>query len=145
VFDIKWIRDNAEQFDSGLKSRGLEPLSAELLALDEKRRGHVTRLQEMQSRRNAASKEIGKAMGAKDTALADKLKAEVTSLKDALQAGEEEERKLNGELTAALSAIPNLPLSDVPVGADENDNVEVRKWGSPRKFDFKPKQHFEIG
>jgi len=115
------------------------------LALDEKRRAHVTKLQEMQSRRNAASKEIGKAMGAKDTELADKLKAEVTQLKDALQAGEEEERKFNAELNAALSAIPNLPLDDVPEGADENDNVEVRKWGEPAKFDFAPKQHFEIG
>jgi len=145
VFDIKWIRDNAEHFDQGLKARGLDPLAAELIALDEKRRGIVTRVQDMQSRRNAASKEIGKAMGAKDSALADKLKAEVAALKEGLQAGEEDERKATGELNAALSAIPNLPHEDVPVGADENDNVEVRKSGSPRKFDFAPKQHFEIG
>ncbi len=145
MFDIKWIRENPDKFDAGLKRRGLEPMSADLVALDEKRRAHVTKLQEMQSRRNAASKEIGKAMGAKDTELADKLKAEVASLKQNLQAGEEDERKLNGELNEALSGIPNLPLEDVPDGADENDNVEARKWGEIPKFDFEPKQHFEIG
>ncbi|MEQ8825142.1 MAG: serine--tRNA ligase [Filomicrobium sp.] len=145
MFDIKWIRENPEAFDAGLKRRGLEAAAAELIAMDEKRRAHVTKLQEMQSRRNAASKEIGKAMGAKDTALADKLKAEVATLKDALQSGEDEERVLNTALTERLAEIPNLPLEDVPEGADENDNVEVRKWGEPKKFDFEPKQHFEIG
>ncbi|MBU1210635.1 MAG: serine--tRNA ligase [Alphaproteobacteria bacterium] len=145
MFDIKWIRDNADLFDKGLKSRGLDPQACELIALDEKRRAIITRVQELQSRRNAASKEIGKAMGAKDSALADTLKAEVAALKDGLQAGEEDERKATVDLNAALSAIPNLPRDDVPVGADENANVEVRKWGSPRKFDFAPRQHFEIG
>lgn len=145
MFDIKWIRENPETFDNGLKRRGLEPMSAELIAVDEKRRAHVTKLQDMQSRRNAASKEIGKAMGAKDTDLADKLKAEVASLKEGLQSGEEDARTLNAELNAVLSGIPNLPLEEVPEGADENDNVEVRKWGEIPKFDFEPKQHFEIG
>lgn len=145
MFDIKWIRENPEAFDNGLKRRGLEPMSAELIAVDEKRRAHVTKLQDMQSRRNAASKEIGKAMGAKDTDLADKLKAEVASLKEGLQSGEEDARTLNAELNAVLSGIPNLPLDEVPEGADENDNVEVRKWGEVPKFDFEPKQHFEIG
>ena len=145
MFDIKWIRENPEAFDAGLKRRGLPAISAELIATDEKRRAHVTMLQEMQSRRNTASKEIGKAMGAKDIALADKLKAEVATLKDKLQAGEDEERQLNSALAEKLSCIPNLPLEDVPDGADESDNVEVRKWGEAPKFDFAPKQHFEIG
>lgn len=145
VFDIKWIRENPEAFDAGLRRRGLEPLSAGLIALDDKRRQHLTQLQEKQSRRNAASKEIGKAMGQKDTALADKLKAEVAALKEELQAGEDEERKINAEVMTALSTIPNLPLADVPEGRDENDNVEVRKWGEPKAFDFEAKQHFEIG
>ncbi|HRQ27112.1 MAG TPA: serine--tRNA ligase, partial [Hyphomicrobium sp.] len=77
MFDIKWIRENAEAFDAGLKNRGLEPASAKLLELDEARRRHLTKLQDAQSRRNAASKEIGKAKGAKDEALASKLMAEV--------------------------------------------------------------------
>jgi len=145
VFDIKWIRDNADAFDAGLKARGLEPVSAKLLELDEALRRTKTKLQEAQTRRNAASKEIGKAKGAKDEALAAKLMAEVAELKEVIQGGEEEERQLDKALTDALSVIPNLPREDVPLGADEAGNKEVRRVGEPRSFDFAPKQHFEIG
>jgi seryl-tRNA synthetase len=145
VFDIKWIRDNPEAFDAGLKKRGLAPLSAELIALDEARRAHVTKLQEAQARRNAASKDIGKAKAAKDDAKAAELMAEVAALKDELAKGEEGERELDAKLRDALSVIPNLPLDDVPLGKDEKDNKEVRKVGAPPTFEFKPKQHFEIG
>jgi seryl-tRNA synthetase len=150
VFDIKWIRDNAEAFDAGLRKRGIAPggevrFAAELIALDEERRKVITRLQEVQARRNAASKEIGKAKAAKDEATAQKLMAEVAALKDALAKGEEEQKARDKELHEALSVIPNLPLDDVPVGKDEKDNKEVRSLGEPRKFDFAPKQHFEIG
>jgi len=145
VFDIKWIRDNAEAFDAGLKSRGLEPQSASLIKIDEERRANLMKLQEAQARRNAASKEIGKAKGAKDEALAAKLMAEVAELKDAIAKGEEEERRLDTVLTDALSVIPNSPREDVPVGRDETGNTEVRRVGTPKTFDFAPKQHFEIG
>jgi seryl-tRNA synthetase len=145
VFDIKWIRDNAGAFDAGLKKRGLESLSKKLLELDEARRRHLTKLQEAQSRRNAASKEIGKAKAAKDEAAAAKLMAEVAELKEVIQQGESEERELDAALKAELEVIPNLPLDDVPIGKDENDNKEVRKAGTPPKFDFKPKLHFEVG
>src|SRR4029079_922538 len=145
VFDIKWIRDNPEAFDAGLKKRGLAPLSAELITLDEARRAHVTKLQEAQARRNAASKDIGKAKAAKDDAKAAELMAEVAALKDVLAKGEEGERELDAKLRDALSVIPNLPLDDVPLGKDEKDNKEVRKVGAPPKFEFAPKQHFEIG
>jgi len=145
VFDIKWIRENPEAFDAGLKKRGLSPQSADLIALDEARRVHVTKLQEAQARRNAASKEIGKAKAAKDDAKAEALMAEVAALKDQLAASEGEERALDAKLRDALSVIPNLPLDEVPLGKDEKDNVEVRKVGTPTKFDFAPKQHFELG
>jgi seryl-tRNA synthetase len=145
VFDIKWIRDNADAFNAGLKKRRLEPLSKKLLELDEARRRHLTNLQEAQSRRNAASKEIGKAKAAKDEAGAAKLMAEVAELKEVIQQGESEERELDAALKAELEVIPNLPLDDVPIGKDENDNNEVRKAGTPPKFDFKPKLHFEVG
>ena len=145
MFDIKWIRENPEAFDAGLAKRGLAPLSSELIALDEARRAHVTKLQEAQSRRNAASKEIGKAKAAKDEAKAAELMAEVAALKDELTMGEDEERVLDAKLRDALSGIPNLPLDEVPLGKDEHDNVELRKVGAPAKFDFAPKQHFEIG
>jgi len=145
VFDIKWIRDNPAAFDAGLKRRGLEPMSAQLLELDEARRAHLTKLQEAQSRRNAASKEIGKAKASKDEATAQKLMAEVAELKEFIQGGEEEERQLDAKLRDELSGIPNLPLDEVPDGKDETDNVEVRKVGAPTEFDFKARQHFELG
>jgi len=147
VFDIKWIRENPEAFDAGLKKRGLSPLSAELISLDEARRAHVTKVQEAQARRNAASKDIGKAKAAKDEAKAAELMAEVAALKDQLAAGEDEERALDAKLRDALSVIPNLPLDEVPLGKDEKDNVEVRKVGEPPKLAGinKPLQHFELG
>ena len=145
MFDIKWIRDNPDAFDAGLKRRGLQPMSAQLLELDEARRAHLTKLQEAQSRRNAASKEIGKAKASKDEATAQKLMAEVAELKEFIQGGEEEERQLDAKLRDELSGIPNLPLDEVPDGKDETDNVEVRKVGAPTDFDFEARQHFELG
>ncbi len=145
MFDIKWIRDNAEAFDASLKRRGLAPLSASLLKQDEALRAVKTRLQEALARRNAASKDIGKAKGAKDEALAAKLMSEVADLKDVIAKGEDEERVKQAELDAALAVIPNLPREEVPLGKDEHDNKEVRKVGAVPKYDFAVKQHFELG
>jgi seryl-tRNA synthetase len=145
VFDIKWIRDNVGAFDAGLKKRGLDPLSKKLIELDDARRRHLTKLQEAQSRRNVASKDIGKAKAAKGDAAAAKLMAEVAELKEVIQQGEEEERQIDAKLQAELEVIPNLPLDDVPLGKDESDNKEFRKVGTPPTLDFKPKLHFEIG
>jgi seryl-tRNA synthetase len=151
MFDIKWIRDNQPAFDAGLAARKLTPdaapemQSAYLLRLDEKRRTNLKTLQDAQARRNAASKEIGRAKAAKDNATADKLMAEVAALKDLLSKGEEQERADDAALQKALEVIPNLPLEEVPRGKDEHDNVEVRKVGTPPKLGFAPKQHFELG
>lgn len=145
MHDIKSIRDNPQAFDQALKRRGLEPLSAQLIARDDERKATLTSLQDAQSRRNAASKEIGKAKAQKDADLADKLMAEVATLKDTIAKGEDEERRLDAEMRDALSVIPNLPRDDVPDGADERDNVVVRTVGTPAAFDFAVKQHFEIG
>ncbi len=145
MFDIKWIRANPAAFDEGLKRRGLPPKSAEILALDEQRRAHVAKLQEAQTRRNAASKEIGQAKAKGDEAKAAALIAEVGELKSFLQRGEEKERELNAKLTELLAALPNIPLEDVPVGSDEKDNQILRKVGEPKSFDFQPREHFELG
>ncbi len=149
MFDIRAIRDNPAAFDAGLKRRGLEPLSSGLIAKDEELRAIKTRLQEAQARRNAASKEIGKAKGAKDEALASTLMAEVAALKDQLQADEDKQRELEAALERELAVLPNLPLADVPEGKDETANVEVRRWGDPKSLPAaslnKPRQHFEIG
>ena len=145
MLDIRWIRENAEAFDAALAKRGAEPLSQSLIALDEKRRSVIQSVQNMQSRRNAASKEIGAAMAQKNSELAEKLKAEVADIKVSLPAAEEEERTLTAELNDALSRIPNIPLEDVPVGKDEHDNVVKHLWGSKPTWNHQPKEHFEIG
>ncbi|WP_407975536.1 serine--tRNA ligase [Brucella pseudogrignonensis] len=145
MLDIKWIRENPEALDKALAKRGAGALSSELIALDEKRREHVGKVQAAQERRNAASKEIGKAMAEKDAATAEKLKAEVGELKTFLAAAEEAERRLVKELNDALSSLPNVPADDVPLGKDEADNVEVRRIGNQRNFSFQPKEHYELG
>jgi seryl-tRNA synthetase len=152
VFDIRWIRENVAAFDAGLRRRGIEPggdvkFSAELIEIDEARRRVITDLQEKQARRNAASKEIGKAKAAKDDATASKLMAEVAALKDELEAGEKDQKAADEALRAALSVIPNIPLDEVPEGKDEHDNKLIRKVGEPPKLGGmnKPRQHFEIG
>jgi seryl-tRNA synthetase len=145
MHDIRLIRDNPAAFDAGLARRGLAPAAAAILALDAARRDLVTRMQEAQARRNEASKAIGAAMGKGDRATADALKAEVAALKDELPAQEDAERRLTAELNAALAALPNLPAADVPDGADEAGNVEIARWGTPRVFDFTPREHADIG
>ncbi len=145
MFDIRWIRDNPDAFDRGLTVRGVAPAAAGLIALDDARRAHITKLQDAQERRNAASKEIGKAKGSGDEDRANALIAEVSELKAEIQAGEEEERRLTGELEAAMAQLPNLVLDDVPVGPDESANVEISRHGEKPDFDFEPKQHFDLG
>ena len=145
MYDIKWIREHPEAFDRGLKRRGLEPLSKKLVTLDEKRRAAITKFEQAQARRNAVSKEIGEAKKAKDDGKANKLMAEVAELKTALPALEEEQKALAAELDKELAQIPNMPLDDVPNGADASGNVEHQVVGKKRDYAFKPKQHFELG
>ncbi len=145
MYDIKWIRENPDAFDRGLKRRGLEPLSRKLLALDEKRRAAITKFEQAQARRNAASKEIGDAKKAKDEGRANTLMAEVNDLKVTLPALEEEQKTLGAELDKELAQIPNMPLDEVPDGADASGNVEHHVVGKKRDYAFKPKQHFELG
>jgi len=145
MFDVKWIRENPEAFDLGLQSRGLEAQSAAVLKLDDERRAHLAKLQDAQARRNAASKEIGKTKAQKDEEKAQALMQEVTDLKTLIQTGEDEERRLNEAIESLLAGLPNTPLGDVPAGQDENDNKLVRTVGEPPKFEFEPKQHFELG
>lgn len=156
MLDIKWIRENPQALVEALSKRPSYAEAAQstvddLIARDEARRQHLTDLQARQERRNAASKEIGNAMRDKDMALAEKLKGEVNEIKTFIQNGEARERELDKALNDALAVLPNIPLDDVPLGADEGDNVEVRRFGDelitarqPRMGN-KPKEHFEIG
>ncbi len=145
MLDIKWIRENPQALDAALAKRGAEPQAASLVALDEKRRAVIARLQDMQSRRNAASKEIGAAMAQKNMELAEKLKAEVATIKDAMPAAEQEEREASAALDDMLSRIPNVPHADVPVGEDEGGNIVARVVGEKPRWNHPAKEHFEIG
>src|SRR6185295_8548785 len=124
MYDIKWIREHPDAFDHGLKRRGLDPLSKKLVALDEKRRAAITKFEQAQARRNAASKEIGDAKKAKDETKANKLMAEVAELKISLPAMDDEQKALAAALDKDLAQIPNTPLDEVPDGADASANVE---------------------
>lgn len=143
MYDLRWIRDNPDAFDAGLARRGLEPMAARVLALDAGRRAAQTELQEKQTRRNEASKQIGAAKKSGEDAAA--LIDEVAALKDEMQALEERERQASAETTALLEGLPNQPAADVPDGADEDDNVELRVVGEPPKFGFTPKDHVDLG
>lgn len=145
MHDLRYIRENPEAFDAALKRRGAEAVSDVLVRLDEKRRAMQTEMQNAQARRNEASKAIGTAMGKGDATTANALKAEVAGLKDRLPQLEEEERALGEELHNLLAALPNLPFDDVPDGVDENDNIELSKWGTKPQFDFAPREHSDIG
>ena len=124
MYDIRWIRENAARFDAGRHARGLSPLAAELCALDDRRKS---------------------AMGRKDVETAERLKADVARMKGDLPVLEADARDGVAALETALAELPNTPQADVPVGADEHDNVEERRIGEPRGFGFKPREHFEVG
>jgi seryl-tRNA synthetase len=145
MHDIRWIRDNAEAFDAALKRRGLPAQAKDLLAIDERRRTAILKSEQAQARRNAASKEVGQAKAKKDEATAQKLMAEVNELKTTLPALEAEAATTGAELDKILATIPNLPLAEVPDGADEHGNVEHHRFGEKREYAFAPKQHFELG
>ena len=143
MHDIRFIRDNPEQFDAALARRGLDPVAGEILEIDIKRRGLQARLQEMQSRRNQASKEIGalKSQGGD----ADALIAEVNDIKQQMPEIEAEENTLAAQLDGRLMELPNLLDNAVPAGNDEDDNELVRTHGSIPSFPFTPRDHVEIG
>src|ERR1700716_2290679 len=145
MHNIKVIRDNPAAFDAALKRRGLEPLSAALLAIDEKRRAAIMASEQAQARRNSASKEIGDAKKAKDDARAAALMAEVTELKTTMPQLEAAAKVADEELAKELAAIPNLPLAEVPDGVDEHGNVRRHIFGTVRNYGFAPKPHDDLG
>ncbi|MEH6661741.1 MAG: serine--tRNA ligase, partial [Parasphingorhabdus sp.] len=145
MHDIKYIRENPEDFDAALAKRGVEAVAQNILALDEQSRALKTQMQDGQARRNEASKAIGKAKGQGDEDAAQALMAEVAELKSKMPEIEEKEREASARLQELLAALPNLPADGVPPGEDEDDNVEVERWGQPRNFDFDPKEHSDFG
>ena len=144
MHDIRLIRDNPAAFDVGLARRGLEPLSAQIVAADASLRALQTEIQASLARRNEASKLIGQAIAQGDQDKAEALKAEVADLKTSLPAKEAAEREQVASLQDILAALPNIPADDVPDGADEDANVEIARWGTPRTFAFAPQEHADF-
>jgi len=145
MHDIRLIRENPAAFDAMLARRGLSPMSAEVLAIDEARRGRITASETAQAERNAASKLVGQAKAKGDEAEFERLRTLMAAKKDEIARLEAEAAGEDKRLTDILLTIPNAPLASVPDGRSEHDNVELRRHGAPRKFDFAPKQHYELG
>ncbi len=143
MHDIRFIREQPEAFDAGLKRRGLAPLAVELLEIDRRRREAVTRAQELQTRRNELSKLIGQKKAKKEDAQAEM--DEVARSKDAQAEAELLSKAADDDLNAILATLPNIPSDETPDGKDEADNKELRKVGEPRKFNFEAKDHIAIG
>ena len=143
MHDIRWIRENPDAFDAGLGRRGLAPLSAQALVIDTDNRTITTELQDLQTRRNDASKQIGALKGKGEDATAQM--AEVSGLKDSMTALEERQKETTAALRALLEGVPNIPGDDVPDGVDEDDNVELRRIGKKPTFDFEVRDHVDIG
>ncbi len=143
MLDIKAIREDAHAFDAGISRRGLEPMAADLIEIDKRRREAQTTAQELQTRRNELSKIIGqKKSQGEDT---DAEMKEVAESKDAQAEAEAAVKKAGDKLDEILSEIPNIPADDVPEGADEDDNLELRKWGELKDLGFDAKEHFDLG
>ncbi|WP_300066997.1 serine--tRNA ligase [uncultured Ruegeria sp.] len=144
MHDIRAIRENPAAFDAALARRGDAPVSSDLLRLDESRRAKILAAETAQAEQNKASKEVGAAKGRGDEVEFERLRALVAEKKAEIAQMQTEAKDLDALLTDQLARIANLPADDVPQGADENDNVEVNRWGAPRNFDFDPKEHYEI-
>ena len=144
MHDIRAIRENPAAFDAALARRGDAAMSSSLLALDEARRAKILAAETAQAEQNKASKEVGAAKGRGDEDQFQRLRALVSEKKAEIAQMQEEAKALDAELTDALARIANLPAEDVPDGADEDENVELHRWGNPQNFAFDPKEHFEI-
>jgi seryl-tRNA synthetase len=144
MHDIRAIRENPAAFDAALSRRGLSPISPIILAIDETRRARITEAETAQAEQNRASKDVGAAKARGDDAEFERLRTLVAQKKAEVSRLTEEAKAKDRELEDLLLQIPNLPYVDVPDGRDENDNVEIRRWGSPRNFAFQPREHFGI-
>ncbi|WP_137702055.1 serine--tRNA ligase [Marimonas lutisalis] len=144
MHDIRAIRENPAAFDAAVARRGDAPVSSEILKIDEARRAKILASETAQAAQNKAAKEIGAAKAAGNDAEFNRLREEVSAKKAEVAQMQAEAKELDQKLNDLLATIPNLPYEDVPQGADEEDNVEIHRWGTPRSFDFQPKEHYEI-
>lgn len=144
MHDIRTIRDNPIAFDNSLARRGSAPISSDVLSLDTSRRGCIQAAEAASAEQNSAGKLAGGAKANGDNVEFDRLRSLVTAKKTEVANLNEEAKEKNVALTDLLMSIPNLPYEDTPDGKDENDNVEIRRWGTPKTFNFSVREHFEI-
>ncbi|MFW2542596.1 serine--tRNA ligase [Primorskyibacter sp. 2E107] len=144
MHDIRTIRENPAAFDAAMTRRGMEPQSSSVLAIDEARRAAIQTAETAQAEQNKASRDVGKAKASGDEAEFERLRALVGEKKAEVAEMQARAKALDAELTDLLMALPNVMHADVPDGADEADNVEIRRWGTPRSFDFAPKEHYAL-
>lgn len=150
MLDIKWIRQNQEKFNSAMKKRSNDTTSYDLIKIDDKRKQKIEEIQILQNKRNELAKKIAisKKSGEDSSFLMSEsveINKKLKNLSNDGQNNDQSEKELQNILQDILSELPNIPDEDVPIGEDENDNIEIEKWGDIPKFDFTPKEHFEIG
>ncbi|WP_439110333.1 serine--tRNA ligase [Lentibacter sp.] len=144
MHDIRAIRENPNAFDVAMKRRGLTPMSESVLKLDEERRSMILAAETAQAAQNKAAKDIGAAKASGDTTAFERLREEVSAKKSEVTELQNAAKALDAQLTELLASLPNLLHSEVPDGADENDNAELRTWGTPREITFEAREHYEI-
>lgn len=144
MHDIRAIRENPAAFDEGLRRRGLPPASSDILSLDADRRLAIQQAEQGQAHLNGLSKQAGQAKAAGDNEAFESIRSGIAKRKELIAEQEALAKDLDSRLRDLLMRIPNLPHPAVPEGRDEDDNVELRRWGTPRDFDFKPLEHFDI-
>ena len=144
MHDIRQIRDTPAAFEDAMQRRGLPEISARVLEIDSARRAAILEVETAKAAQNAASRQVGAAKAAGDEAAFERLRAEVADTKARIAAKEVEAREQDAALTALLLELPNVIADDVPDGADENDNLEIKRHGTLPDFDFKPREHYQI-
>jgi seryl-tRNA synthetase len=144
MHDIRAIRENPAQFDAALARRGADPMSSKVLALDEARRSLIHAAETAQADQNAASKLVGAAKASGDEAEFERVRALVAEKKAEVAAMKAEADAKDAELRDLLMTLPNTPATDVPDGKDEADNVEIKRWGTPREMGFAAKEHYDL-
>jgi seryl-tRNA synthetase len=152
MLDSKFVRDNTDLVSAAMKNRNSTWDSEGFLALDSRRRGAIAELESLQARRNTLSKEVGELMrtakqngDAQAEKQAEEAKAEVRDINVQIEQLEQQKIDAEAALNELVMALPNIPSEFTPLGVDENDNVEVRRWGTPRDFDFEPQAHWDLG
>lgn len=146
MLDIKFVRENPDLVDKACESRQNAHWDREkFFELDEERRSVIAEVEALQAARNSASKEIGQLMREDKKEEAEAKKAEVAANKERIATLDDRRDAVEKELFDLVAAIPNIPHEDVPYGKDDSDNPEVRRWGTPREFDFEPKAHWDLG